>query len=134
MKIQILLTADYATIDQATGKIHVLGAFNRIFAKELPVIHSRMVLVLKLVASEPTETTAPRNIFIYLNDADGQTLFQLSSMVQLPNDKGYRQDAYVVAELNNFEFPTAGIYEFMVTEDGKLLGETTIEVLQRQGY
>jgi len=131
MKIQILLTADYATFDHATGKIHILGAFNRIFAKKFPVIHPRMVVVVRFVASEQTETTDSRNILILLSDEDGNNLFQISSIVQLPiDDKGYRRDANIVLELNEFEFPQVGAYEFIIMEDDNRLGETTIEVLQ----
>lgn len=131
MKTQMLLTADYASVDQATGKLNVLGAFNRIHAKKFPAVHPRMTLVVKLVASEATETTEPRSVDIILTDDDGNELLQVSGTVILPIDnKGFRKDASIVMELNTLEFPHAGAYEFGVWAEGKKLGETTIELIQ----
>ncbi len=129
----MFLTADYATVDQATGKLNVLGAFNRIFAQSFPAVHPRMSVAIKLVASEPTETSEPRPIEVSLFDADRQSppLFQMSGMVQLPVDnRGFRQDANVLLELNGLEFPRAGTYEFVVTVNGEEIGDAPIELIK----
>lgn len=131
MKIQMLITADYASIDQASGKLNILGAFNRIWSKVFPAIHQRMVVVVKLVASDPTERTDDRPLEVTLYDADGLALFQVSGMVRLPIDnRGIRQDADVLLEINGLEFPHAGTYEFVVRVDDEKLGESPIELLQ----
>jgi hypothetical protein len=130
MKSQVLLTADYASVDQATGKLNILGAFNRIFAKQFPAVHPRMALVAKLVASDFAETTEPRPIEVTLTDADGTELFQVTGMVQLPIDKkGFRQDANIIVEINAIEFPRPGTYEFIVKCEHEVIGETTIELV-----
>lgn len=130
MKIQILLTADVATIDSASGKINILGAFNKIHAKKFPVIHPRMSLVIRLTASETHEPNGERNIEITLADEDGVTLFGVQTPVQLPMLDGYRQDANILMELNHLMFPRPGLYEFVVSSEDIRLGETTVELLQ----
>ncbi len=46
MKIPMMVTADYATVDPVTGKLHILGVFRSISAQSFPCKHSRMCLAL----------------------------------------------------------------------------------------
>lgn len=131
MKIQMLITADYATVDVATGKVHILGAFTRIGAQQFPHIHNRMAVAVKLAADSLTESTEPRNFELILTDEDGIELFQMTHVVRLPRDeKGNRADAYVMLELNKLEFPHSGVYEFSVFIDGEKIGDTPITLAQ----
>ena len=134
MKIQILTTADYASVDSATGKMNILGIFNRINAQQFPTTHPRMVLALKLAADSPTESGEPRSILLRLTDEDGKELFQIATVVQMPRDQfGIRQDANLTIEFNALEFPHPGTYEFAVLEDGEKIGETVINLVQMPG-
>ncbi len=131
MKIQMLIVADYASVDTATGKLNVIGAFGRIFFNQFPGKHQRMTVVVKLVADSPTETTEPRKFELVLADEDGLELFQASHSVSIPRDQfGNRSDANVLLELNNLEFPHPGTYEFSVRIDGEEIGNTPIELIQ----
>lgn len=133
MKNQVLLTADFASIDQATGKMNILGAFNRIFAKQFPAVHPRMALAIRLAASEVNETTEPRQIEVTLTNEDGVELFQITGVVQFPIDKrGFRQEVNMVIEINLIEFPQAGSYEFIVKCEGEEeeVARTAIELIQ----
>jgi hypothetical protein len=133
VKIQMLITADYASVDIATGKLNILGAFSRINAKTFPVVHPRMALALKLVADNYNEPTTMRSLEIILSDADGNELMQVSGGVQIPRDeRGNRRDANVILELNALEFPHPGIYEFAVYIDAQKIDDTTIELVQLQ--
>lgn len=131
MKIQMFVIADYASVDLATGKLNILGAFTRITAKQFPVIHNRLAVAIKLAADSPLETTRPRNFRLVLTDADGQELVQVSGAVGIPRDEnGNRQDANVILELNALEFPHPGVYEFSVYIDDEKLDDASIELLQ----
>ncbi len=131
MKIQMLIAADYASVDVASGKLNILGAFTRISAKQFPVVHHRMAVVVKLAADDPTETTDPRKFDLILADADGTELLQLSNWVSIPRDPlGNRLDANVILELNRLEFAHPGTYEFSVVIDGEKIGDTAIYVVQ----
>lgn len=132
MKIRMLVTADYATLDSGNGKVHILGIFTRISTKAFPYRHPRMVVVVRLAPDDLTETTAQRNFDLVLSDADGTELLQASHLVQIPRDpQGNRVDANVLLELNLLEFPHPGLYEFAVYIDGEKLDDTSIELVQR---
>jgi len=131
MKIKIFTTADYANVDPGTGKLNILGAFNRIAASQFPTKHPRMVLALRLGANSPLEDAQPHDVKVVLTDEDGLELFQINTTVQLPVDTtGTRQDANWTIEFNALEFPHPGVYEFSVMEDGEQIGETTIDLIQ----
>jgi hypothetical protein len=131
MKIQMLIVADYASVDLATGKLNILGAFTRINAKQFPTIHNRLAVAVKLTAEDPLENTQPRNFRLVLTDDDGLDLFQLSNVVSLKRDANANlQDANVIIEINALEFPHPGIYEFGVYIDDKKIGDTPIQLTQ----
>jgi hypothetical protein len=130
MKIQMLITADYASVDLASGKINILGAFARISTRQFPAIHPRLALVVKLAPDGPLETTEPRNVTIRLTDADGAELFITSGIVTLGRDEnGNRQDVNIILELNQIVFPHPGVYEFSVSVDELEIGNTAIELV-----
>lgn len=131
MKIQMLIVADYASVDRATGKLNILGAFTRISAKQFPVKHHRMAVAVKLAADGPNETTERRKLELILTHEDGKELMVMSGGVQIPiGSDGTRSDTNIILELNNQEFPRPGFYEFSVHVDGQKIGDTAIELVQ----
>lgn len=131
MKIQMLVVADYGSIDGATGKLNLIGVFNRIYSHQFPARHQRLAVVAKLVADSPFETTEPRNFELVLRDADATDLFQASGMISIARDPlGNQLDANIILEINMLEFPHPGTYEFSVRIEGDTIGETTIELIQ----
>jgi len=48
-KLSYFLTADYANREQ-TGKLNVLGVFNRIFSHKFPAKHHRLYVVIRMHA------------------------------------------------------------------------------------
>jgi hypothetical protein len=131
MKIQMLIVADAANLDVATGKINILGAFTRIFAKQFPAVHPRMAIVVKLAADTPIETTDVRDFEGILTDADGHEVALVSGPVSIPRgEKGTRPDASIILELNGVGFTHAGFYKFTVYVDGDEIGDTSIELVQ----
>ncbi|MGC2353423.1 MAG: hypothetical protein WA496_08510, partial [Candidatus Udaeobacter sp.] len=47
MKVEIFTLCDAATVD-AGGKLSILGSFDRLNAREVPVIHPQCSLAIKL--------------------------------------------------------------------------------------
>ena len=126
MKIQLIITADYASIDQATQKLNILGAFTRIHARTFPIRHQRMVLAVK-IAAELGDSTETRLFKVVLVDSDGMELLQVSGPLKIGHESdGTRPDFIAVLELNDLEFPHPGHYEFKVYVDDQELGNTSI--------
>lgn len=132
LKYLMLITADYASIDQATQKLNILGAFTHIVARQFPCKHPRMAIALTLEA-ELLDTADPKILKVILADADGTELMVFAAEFQIPyGEGGYRPYASFVLELNNLEFPHAGEYIFTVYVDDQPIGHTSIVLDQMQ--
>jgi hypothetical protein len=133
MKITTLLTADHASVEQATGKVHILGAFTRIFAEQFPCIHRRMAVVIKL-RPDLGDHANERELALVLKDENGIELMRFSVPFTFNyGDLGVRPEFNAVLELNNLHFPKAGLYEFEVYVDDQLQGGTSIELIEVAG-
>jgi hypothetical protein len=134
MKLLILSIADHAYIDNATGKIYILGAFNRITplaSATFPLRHSVMMLVTKL-ASDPLET-GEYLLGIALADEDGNELLRINQPFKMrPSQGGLPSEFNVVVELRDIVFPRAGEFQFRIEVDNEPLGNTVLVVTDHQ--
>lgn len=130
MKLTIALAADYASVEQATGKLNVLGVFTRINAPRFPATHPRLALVAQ-IRPELGDHTNQRNLKVLLVDSDGVELLQIAGSFRLPHaDSGPRPDFNIVLELNNLIFPHPGEYEFQISTDDENLGDIPLELVK----
>src|SRR3954469_10422326 len=80
MEIDLALLADAATID-GSGKLNILGVFDRISASAFPAQHGRMAMVLRFAAGLPE--AGPHAVGIRLSGPDGQEVLRLDGEMQL---------------------------------------------------
>src|SRR5439155_10353335 len=80
MKVEIFTLCDAATID-AGGKLNILGAFDRLNAKEAPVMHPQCALAIKLRFERVEE--GQRRIRIAFVDSDGTSVLTLDATTQV---------------------------------------------------
>jgi hypothetical protein len=129
MKIATLLTADYASIEQPLGKLHILGAFTRILARQFPCVHARMALVIKL-KPDLGDHANQRQLDVVLIDEDGTELMRFAVPFEFRYGKqGIRPEFSAVLELNQLHFPRPGLYEFVIYVDHEQQGSTSIELI-----
>jgi hypothetical protein len=87
MRVEIFTLCDAATID-AGGKLNILGSFDRLNAKEVPVIHPQCALAIKLRFERVEE--GQKRMRIAFVDSDGASVMQtLNATTQVrfgPND------------------------------------------------
>ena len=87
MKVEIFTLCDAATID-AGGTLNILGSFDRLNAKEVPVIHPQCALAIKLRFERVEE--GQKRMRIAFVDSDGASVMQtLNATTQVrfgPND------------------------------------------------
>jgi hypothetical protein len=121
MEARIFLAADFANVD-SSGKLNVLGAFNRVILQEFPGVHRSMYLVIRLT-TELGEFNQERILKIVLFDADAHEKWSTSDMpFTVPVPKGGRTaDVNVIIEVRDIEFQAPGRYEFrvFVNQDSK---------------
>jgi hypothetical protein len=80
MEVDLALLADAATID-ATGKMNILGVFDRIGVSQFPAQHGRIALVLRLTAG--TSEMGTHEMEIRLSDPAGAEVLSLNGEMQL---------------------------------------------------
>ncbi len=132
MELPVLLLADYANVTR-TGKLNVMGVFDRIGATGFPIRHSEMVLVMKFTAG-PAEYEAQRKIRVQLLDADAENaIVDWSIDVQVPKDEAGRGRVEIsqFLTLRDLIFPKAGTYRFYVTVDNDEKGSIPLYVEQQ---
>jgi hypothetical protein len=130
MKLLILLTADHAYVDNSTGKLYVLGAFNQIGAREFPTRHTKLALVTR-ITSEITDFTSDQLFTVILVDEDGQEILKFEAPIAMPIRKdGNRPHLDTILEIAGILFPEAGAYEFRVSVGDELLGTTPIDIVE----
>ena len=73
MKVEIFTLCDAATVD-AAGKLNILGSFDRLNAREAPVIHPQCALAIKLRFERVEE--GQKQLRIAYVDQDGAAFMQ----------------------------------------------------------
>lgn len=119
MEIDFALLADAATMD-ATGKLSILGVFDRITAAQFPVQHGRIALVLRFTAG--TSEIGTHDMQIRLSDPDGAEVLSLNGEMHLggggPNGLGPIRVPHIL-NLDGLVFSRAGHYSFDIKVDGE---------------
>ena len=117
MEIDLALLADAATID-GSGKLNILGVFDRVSAASFPAQHGRMALVLRFVAGLPE--AGPHEVGMRLTDPDGVGVLRLDGEMQLapgPLSAGGGVKVPHVLNLDGIVFTRSGHYTFDVSVD-----------------
>ena len=118
MEIDLALLADAATVD-ATGKLSILGIFDRITAAQFPVQHGRIALVLRFTAG--TAEMGTHDMEIRLSDPDGAEVLSLNGEMHLggggPSGTGPIRVPHIL-NLDGLVFSRAGHYSYDIKEDG----------------
>jgi hypothetical protein len=118
MEIDLALLADAATID-SSGKLSILGIFDRIGVTQFPAQHGRVTLVLRFTAG--TSEIGSHEIHIRMSDPAGVEVLSLSGEMRLAGGAA-AHDAIRVPHILNLDglvFTRAGNYSFDVKVDGE---------------
>ncbi len=119
MDIDLALLADAATVD-ASGKLNILGIFDRISASRFPAQHPHVALVLRFTAS--AKEAGGHSVEIHLSDPEGKEVLRLSGEISVAPGSGGAGGRAVVPQIINMErivFPKPGRYAFDVSLDGE---------------
>ena len=119
MEVDLALIADAATID-SSGKLSILGIFDRIGTSSFPARHPHMVLVLRLIAA--VNEAGKHQITIALKDPAGREVVGVDGEMQLglgPAGGGSGIRVPHVLHLDGLVFPVPGLYAFDVRVDGE---------------
>lgn len=121
MELDFGLLADAATVD-ASGKLNVLGVFDRIQARDFPARHGRISLVLRFSAS--VGQAGMHQVEIRLRGPSSQEVLRLDGRLDLAGGAQQAQEGIKVPHVLNLDgitFPEAGTYFFDIACDGESL-------------
>jgi len=113
------LLADAATVD-VSGKLNILGIFDRISVAELPAHHPHLSLVLRLTAS--MGEAGHHKIEIVLKDPAGSRLMGMNGEFVVGPGPALSGGQVTIPQVLNIErlvFPKQGRYSFNVSLDGE---------------
>lgn len=133
MDIDLALLADAATID-ASGKLNILGIFDRIQSGSFPVRHGRISLVLRFTGG--MDEAGDHEVAIRLMGPDGEEVVGLDGTLQVGPGPGSAGGAIRVPHVLNLDglvFPSAGRYTFEIRVDGEHHLSLPLTVSGRQG-
>jgi uncharacterized protein DUF6941 len=119
MEIDLALLADAATVD-GSGKLNILGVFDRITAGQFPVQHGRIALVLRFQAG--VGDVGKHKLGIRLVGPSGKEIVGLNGEIQFGAGKQAAEGGVRVPQILNLDgivFESAGLYNFDVNVDGE---------------
>jgi hypothetical protein len=118
MNIQVAVLCDAATEDN--GKLNLLGAFDTIYAPQLPAVHPQCAVALRITFFAADE--GQRQLTFNFINADGHLIMPnfptLPVAVRLPEDMHVLTRNFIV-NFQNIQFAEAGLYSVDVRLDGK---------------
>jgi len=119
MDVDLALLADAATID-GSGKLNILGIFDRLGATALPTRHPRLSLVLRFSAG--VDEIGAHDVGIVLKGPNGEEVVRIDGEMNLSTGpRGVAAGVLVphILNMDGLVFPVAGRYSFDVRVDGE---------------
>lgn len=129
MELRILLLADYANIDGLSGKLNILGVFDKIYAENFPAIHHALHVVIKL-SVELGEYGDRRKLIVKFLDEDGVDVIILPLDFSTPT-KGSNPEVNAILEIRDLVFQKPGRYEVVVMVDRDQKGSIPLDVVYK---
>ncbi len=117
MNIQVATLCDAATDDN--GKLNLLGAFDTIFAPQLPAVHPQCAVALRVTFMSGDE--GERKLKLNFVNADGRSIMppiEIPVAVALPDDAHFLTRNFIV-NIQGLKFPEVGLYSVDVRLDDK---------------
>lgn len=129
MEVPIFLVADCANISD-NGKLNIMGIFQTIYAPGFPIMHPKLVLILKLVP-EFDEYGVEHDVRIELVDGDGKLVFRLDFQVKFGVPvEGKKPETIQILELNGIGFKHPGKFQIVLFIKSQQKARLGIEVVQ----
>ena len=117
MNIQVAVLCDAATNDHE--KLNLLGAFDTIYAQQMPAVHPQCSVALRLTFM--AEDEGNHQLSLNFVNADGRTIMQpmdLPVAITLPDDVHFVTRNFII-NIQQLKFNEAGLYSLDILLDGR---------------
>lgn len=128
MELDLAVLADAATMD-ASGKLNLLGVFDRIQSREFPVRHGRIALALRFSATP--EEVGVHDVAIHLVGPSERELLRLDGRMELRTSPGGGSEGMRLPQILNLDgivFPEPGDYTFRILVGGRQVSSLGLTV------
>ena len=116
MNIQVAVLCDAATDDN--GKLNLLGAFDTIYARELPAVHPQCSVALRVTFFNGDE--GKHTLRLNFVDADGRSIMPdfppIPVEVTLPDDVHFGTRNFII-NIQQLKFDEPGLYSVDISLD-----------------
>src|SRR6266496_35561 len=132
MRVEIFTLCDAATLD-AAGKLNILGSFDRLNAREEPVVHPQCALAIKLRFERIEE--GQKQIRILFVDQDGASVMpnvEATTQVRI-QDNDSSATVSLALNIQQLRLPRFDEYSIDLAIDGRQEASIPLFV-KRQGY
>jgi len=122
----VAILCDAATDDN--GKLHLLGAFDTIYAQQLPAIHPQCAVALRVTFAAGDE--GQHKLALNFINADGRSIMpamEIPVAVALPEDVHFVTRNFIV-NIQQLRFAEAGLYSVDIRLDGKSQASIPLQV------
>jgi hypothetical protein len=129
MKVEIFTLCDFASVD-ASGKMNVLGSFDRMNALQAPIIHPLCALAIKCRFEKIEE--GPKRVRVSIIDTDGRLvmpMLEAQTQIALGPDSS-TATAQLVLIIPQIKLPSFGEYSIDLAVDGRQEASTPLYVKQ----
>ena len=126
MNVQVAILCDAATDDN--GKLNLLGAFDTIYAQQLPAVHPQCAVALRVTFTAGDE--GQHKLTLTFINADGRPVMpamEIPVALALPEDVYFVTRNFVV-NIQQLKFVEAGLYSVDVLLDGQSLASIPLQV------
>lgn len=130
MQIVLFLAADYAKAD-ASGKLDILGIFNRINAPAFPAVHRTLYLVIRIIAAVGEYDVDHPFKLLFVNEDGEEQPPTIEGVMRFEKPKsGVQVQADTIVELGDLVLPKPGRYEFRLVINQDVKGVLPLEIVQ----
>jgi hypothetical protein len=126
MNIQVAVLCDAANEDN--GKLNLLGAFDTIFATQMPSVHPQCAVALRVTFMSGDE--GERKLKLNFVNADGRAIMpsiEIPVTVVLPDEVHFLTRNFLV-NIQQLKFAEEGLYSVDVRLDDKSQGNIPLSV------
>jgi Family of unknown function (DUF6941) len=126
MNIQVAILCDAATDDN--GKLNLLGAFDTIYAPQLPAVHPQCAVALRVTFMSGDE--GAHKLALNFVNADGHAIvppIEIPVTVTLPDDAYFMTRNFIV-NIQQLKFAEAGLYSVDLRLDGESRANIPLQV------
>ena len=127
MNIQVAVLCDAVTQD-SSEKLNILGAFDTIYAPQLPAVQPQCAVALRVTFTSGDE--GARKLKLNFVNADGRSImppFEIHVAVVLPEDVHFLTRNFMF-NFQGLTFAEAGLYSVDVQLDNKSQGNIPLSV------